>query len=194
MRSCRPSHRDRSGRTSAGPRVQIALAAPAEGGLIDVPEQDFHLVVNGVPRTIHTDAARSLIDVLRDDLGLTGTKLGCGIGVCGACTVLIDGRAATACLALAGTCDGREILTIEGITPATGLHSIQRAFLERDALQCGFCTPGQIMAAYALLHDEAPLTDAAISEGMLGNLCRCTGYYPIRDAIRAAASELGDVT
>ena len=153
-------------------------------------KQDLHLVVNGVPRSVHVEPTRLLIDVLRDDFGLTGTKLGCGIGVCGACTVLIDGRSMSACLVLAGACEAHVVLTIEGVAAGTELDTIQQAFLDCDALQCGYCTPGQIMAALALLREDPDPTDEAIDEGMLGNLCRCTGYYTIRDAVRTAADRL----
>jgi carbon-monoxide dehydrogenase small subunit len=155
-----------------------------------VPKQDVHFVVNGAPRTVHVEPTRFLIDVLRDDLGLTGTKHGCGIGVCGACTVLVDGLSMSACLVLVGQCDERAIVTIEGLGAGAELHPIQSAFLECDALQCGYCTPGQIMAACALLQEEPSPSDEAIRQGMLGNLCRCTGYYPIRDAVRVAAERL----
>lgn len=153
-------------------------------------KQDIHFVVNGAPRDLHVEPTRPLIDVLRDELGLTGTKLGCGIGVCGACTVLVDRRSMSACLMLVGTCEERDVVTIEGIASGGELHAIQRAFLDCDALQCGYCTPGQVVAAYALLSEEHAPTDEAIVEGMLGNLCRCTGYYSIRDAVRAAAEQL----
>lgn len=155
-----------------------------------MPEQAIRISVNGFAQTITTEPTRFLVEVLRDDLGLTGTKHGCGIGVCGACTVLLDGRSASACLWLIGACEGREIVTIEGLAPRPELHPIQRAFLDHGALQCGFCTPGQVMAAYALLREDPAPTDEAITEGMLGNLCRCTGYYSIRAAVGAAATAL----
>lgn len=147
-------------------------------------------IVNGLPRRLEVEPTCLLIDVLRDDLGLTGTKEGCGIGVCGACTVLVDGHTLSACLTLAITLQGATILTIEGLAREGQLHPLQRAFIARGGFQCGFCTPGQIMAAYALLQEQPHPTDEQIKEAMLGNLCRCTGYYKIIDSIRAAAEEL----
>jgi carbon-monoxide dehydrogenase small subunit len=152
-----------------------------------VSVRTIDITVNGMRHTLDVRPNRRLIDVLREDLALTGTKEGCGIGVCGACTVLLDGRAVSACLTLAVLAAGCRVLTIEGLPPGEGLHPLQEAFLERGGLQCGFCTPGQIMAAAALLAEHPEPTDEEIREGMLGNLCRCTGYYKIVEAIRTAA-------
>jgi len=148
------------------------------------------LTVNGMTHRDEVEPTRRLIDVLRHDLSLTGTKDGCSIGVCGACTVLVDGEVLSGCLTLAIPLEGREILTIEGLARGTTLHPLQRAFIDHGGFQCGFCTPGQIMAAYALLKNNPDPSDDEIKEGMLGNLCRCTGYYKIIDSIKAAATEL----
>lgn len=144
--------------------------------------------VNGEPRRVEIAPDRLLLDVLREDLGLTGTKEGCGIGVCGACTVLIDGQTMSACLTLAATLQQADVLTIEGLAKGAQLHPLQTAFIDHGGFQCGFCTPGQIVAAYALLREHPDPTDVELTEAMLGNLCRCTGYYKIVDSIRAAAA------
>jgi carbon-monoxide dehydrogenase small subunit len=132
---------------------------------------------------------RLLIDLLRYDLGLTGTKEGCSVGVCGACTVLIDGQVVSSCLTLAVMADGAEVLTIEGLAEGERLHPLQRAFIESGGVQCGICTPGQIMAAKALLDVNPQPSKEEIQTWMMGNLCRCTGYYKIIEAIQAAAAE-----
>jgi carbon-monoxide dehydrogenase small subunit len=147
------------------------------------------VVVNGEALDLRVDPGRLLISVLRDDLGLTGTKISCGIGVCGACAVLVDGRVASSCLLLAGQIDGREVTTIEGLASTTGLDRVQMAFVEKGGFQCGICTPGQVMAARALLDDNpAPSLDQ-VKDWMTGNLCRCTGYYKIVEAVLAAAEQ-----
>jgi carbon-monoxide dehydrogenase small subunit len=148
------------------------------------------LVVNGrsVDRTVA--ARRSLADVLREDLGLTGTHVGCEHGVCGACTVLVDGRTARACLLFAAQLDGAEITTVEGLTPADGLSPVQEAFRECHALQCGFCTPGMLAAAHELLAENPTPTRDEIREAIAGNLCMCTGYVNIVRAIALAADRL----
>jgi len=128
-----------------------------------------------------------LLDLIRDDLQLTGTKEGCGEGECGACTVLIDGKAIASCLVLAPQVDRKEILTVEGLAPGEELHPIQRAFVEKGAVQCGFCTPGFIMSTYALLTVNTDPSDEEIMAALEGNLCRCTGYAKILDAVRYAA-------
>jgi carbon-monoxide dehydrogenase small subunit len=128
-----------------------------------------------------------LLDLIRDDLQLTGTKEGCGEGECGACTVLIDGKAIASCLVLAPQVDGKEILTVEGLAAGEELHPIQRAFVEKGAVQCGFCTPGFIMSTYALLTVNTDPSDEEIMAALEGNLCRCTGYAKILDAVRYAA-------
>ena len=132
-----------------------------------------------------------LADFLRDDLGLTGTHLGCEHGICGACTILLDGRATRSCLTLAAQADGCEITTIEGLAPAGGqLHPIQQAFRERHGLQCGFCTPGMVLAVVDLLQDNPTPTETEIREALSGNICRCTGYVGIVEAVQQAAATL----
>ncbi|HEX5619425.1 MAG TPA: (2Fe-2S)-binding protein [Solirubrobacteraceae bacterium] len=142
------------------------------------------LTVNGARRVVELEPRVSLLDALREHLGLTGTKKGCDQGACGACTVWVDGRRVLACLTLAVACEGREVTTIEGLAPAGGLHPMQRAFIEQDALQCGYCTSGQIMSAVKLLEEGGASSDEAIAELMSGNLCRCAAYPNIRAAIR----------
>jgi aerobic-type carbon monoxide dehydrogenase small subunit (CoxS/CutS family) len=149
------------------------------------------LDVNGVRRRIDADSERTLLSVLRDDLDLTGTKYGCGEGQCAACTVLIDGQAVRSCLTKVGTLAGKRIVTIEGLTPKEGLHPVQQAFLEADALQCGWCTPGMIMGAVSLLRRNPNPTDAEIASGMTGHICRCGTYPRVVAAIRAAAKKGG---
>jgi carbon-monoxide dehydrogenase small subunit len=145
------------------------------------------LNVNGQPVTKEVPDNRLLIDFLRYDLDLTGTKEGCSVGVCGACTVLLDGQMISSCLAPAVFADGREITTIEGIAEDDRLHPVQKAFIDYGGFQCGICTPGQIMAAKSLLDTNPSPTEAEIKDWMMGNLCRCTGYYKIIDSIKAAA-------
>ncbi|MDF2605787.1 (2Fe-2S)-binding protein [Sphingomonas sp. ABOLG] len=161
------------------------------------------ITINGTPVDPPADARVSLLDLMRDRLHLTGTKIGCNQGACGACTVLIDGQRALSCLTLAVQADGRSVTTIEGLG-ADGLHPLQRAFLEHDGFQCGYCTPGQICAASAMLEEvaagmpsyvtrdlaaPAPLTREEVRERMSGNLCRCGAHNGIIDAIMAVAGE-----
>jgi carbon-monoxide dehydrogenase small subunit len=155
-----------------------------------VAREELAFVVNERPYRLEVEPTRLLIDVLRDDLDLTGTKEGCSIGVCGACTVLIDDQPRSACLTLAVTVRGQHVRTIEGLAVDGELHPLQQAFLDCGGFQCGFCTPGQIMAACALLEEHPDPTDDEIKEGMLGNLCRCTGYYKIIESIKKAATEM----
>jgi carbon-monoxide dehydrogenase small subunit len=143
--------------------------------------------VNGRRVEIKTDAQTRLLDLLREDLHLTGTKEGCGEGECGACTVLLDGRAVNSCLVLAPQVDGKEILTVEGLAHGETLHPIQRAYVEKGGVQCGFCTPGFILSTYALLKDNPSPTEEEILTALEGNLCRCTGYTKILEAVRYAA-------
>jgi aerobic-type carbon monoxide dehydrogenase small subunit (CoxS/CutS family) len=146
------------------------------------------LTVNGARHELAVETRRTLLDALREDLHLTGAKPGCNLGQCGACTVLLDGEAIYSCLALAVECEGRAITTIEGMGQGDELDPIQRAFVEHDALQCGFCTPGQVLAMKALLADNPHPTDDEILRGMAGNLCRCGAYPKILAAARALAS------
>jgi aerobic carbon-monoxide dehydrogenase small subunit len=144
--------------------------------------------LNGAPREVSIRANRRLIDVLRDDLGLTGTKEGCSVGVCGACSVLVDGQVLSACLLPAVTVDGAKVTTIEGLAPDDAhLTPLQDAFIRYGGFQCGICTPGQIIAATALLQENPHPTTEQIKHWMMGNLCRCTGYYKIVESIQAAA-------
>ena len=143
--------------------------------------------VNGAPRTGSVEARKTLADFLRDDLDLTGTHIGCEHGVCGACTVIVDGRAVRSCLMLAVQAAGSEITTIEGLATDGGLGTLQQAMWDSHSFQCGFCTPGFIVSAAALLRDNPRPTDQQIREGLSGNLCRCTGYQGILAAVRAAA-------
>lgn len=146
------------------------------------------LSVNGEARALHLDQWTTVLDVLREHLGLTGAKRACDRGECGACTVLMDGRPVYACLMLAVDAEGASITTIEGVAPGRGrLHPVQREFIAADAVQCGFCTPGQILSAVALLDATPRPTQAQIVEAMSGNLCRCGTYPKIVKAIRAAA-------
>jgi carbon-monoxide dehydrogenase small subunit len=147
----------------------------------------LNITVNGISHTLRIAPNLRLLDLLREELHLTGTKEGCGIGECGACTVILDGRAVNSCLILAGQCEGREITTIEGVTPEDGLNPLQQSFLDNGAVQCGFCTPGMILSATALLHHNSTPTEAEIREAISGNLCRCTGYTQIVEAIQAVA-------
>jgi aerobic-type carbon monoxide dehydrogenase small subunit (CoxS/CutS family) len=148
--------------------------------------------VNGTSHEVRGDALRRLVDVLREELGLTGTKEVCGVGVCGACSVLVDGALQSACLLPVGLVAGRAVTTIEGLGgPGGELSALQAAFVTEGGLQCGACTPGQVVAATALLHDIPRPTDGEIDEWMAGNLCRCTGYEGIRRSIRAAAAGAG---
>ena len=147
----------------------------------------IRLTVNGTPHEVEAPAHRTLLDCLRYDLGLTGSKEGCGVGVCGACTVLLDGKMISSCIALAVFADGREITTVEGLAEDERLHPVQQAFIDRGGFQCGICTPGQVVAAKALLDANPDPSETDIKEWMLGNLCRCTGYYKIVESIQAAA-------
>jgi carbon-monoxide dehydrogenase small subunit len=149
-------------------------------------------VLNGKVRQIDTPPDRRVVDLLREDLGLTGTKEGCGAGECGACTILVDGESRLACLMLAAQLEGRHVTTIEGLSRGTEaeLDPVQEAFVECGAVQCGFCSPGMVLAAVHLLKRIPDPTRAEIRAGMSGNLCRCTGYVKIVDAVEAAARKM----
>lgn len=154
----------------------------------------WKLTVNGRPRSVTTDPDRTLLDVLREDLQLTGTKYGCGEGQCGACSVLLDGKRVFSCRTPVSRAEGKSVLTIEGLAGAEGLHPVQRAFLDEGAFQCGYCTPGMIMAAVALLDTNPRPSDEEIVEGMNRNICRCCSYPKILQAVRAASGRKAEVT
>ncbi len=152
------------------------------------------LIVNGDERTVVTDPTRSLLDVLREEFHLTGTKYGCGEGQCGACTVLMNGRRIRSCVTPVSGADKNTITTIEGLADGDSLHPVQQAFLDEGAIQCGYCTSGMILAAAALLKNNPKPTDQQIIEGMNGNLCRCNGFVKILNAVRRAAAQIAEVT
>ena len=154
--------------------------------------QTVRLTVNGAAVEREVEPRRLLADFLREDLGLTGTHVGCEHGVCGACTVLLDGDSARSCLTLAVQADGAEVETVEGLGTVDALHPLQRAFREHHALQCGFCTPGMLMAALDLLRKHPSPTEREVREGLSGNLCRCTGYEHVVRAVRAASESMGE--
>src|SRR3979409_1884346 len=155
-------------------------------------QHSLRFELNGAQRELSVSAHVRLLDLLRDDLGLTGTKEGCGVGVCGACSVLVDGQLMSACLMRAAFVDGTQVLTIEGLAPdAEHLTPLQDAFIRHGGFQCGICTPGQIVAATALLQEYPNPSREQVKEWMMGNLCRCTGYYKIVDSILAAAQAHG---
>src|SRR2546430_6482132 len=158
---------------STGPSTEVAMI----------------LHVNGCPRPLRLDSQMTLLDALREHLGLTGTKKGCDQGACGACTVLRDGKRVLSCLMLAAQCDSREVTTIEGLARDGQLHPVQQAFIRHDGFQCGYCTPGQIMSAVALLEEGRAGSDEEIREFMSGNLCRCGAYPNIVAAIRERSAE-----
>jgi carbon-monoxide dehydrogenase small subunit len=153
-------------------------------------QRQLRLTVNGEVRTGQVEPRKLLVDFLREDLGLTGTHVGCEHGICGACTILVNGEAARSCLMLAVQADGAELLTIEGLAREGRLHPLQDAFWEHHGLQCGFCTPGMLMAAYDLLQTNPTPTEEEIRAGLSAVLCRCTGYQGIVRAAHAAAERL----
>jgi len=155
-------------------------------------EVTVKLTVNGTVCQVRVDSQVTLLDALRDHLGLTGTKKGCDQGACGACTVLFDGKRVVSCLMLAAQCEGRDVTTVEGLARDGELHPVQAAFVRHDGFQCGYCTPGQIMSAVALLAEGRAGSDAEIREFMSGNLCRCGAYQNIVAAIRDAAGREGE--
>lgn len=153
-------------------------------------EKCIKFKLNGKDIELTTDPTKRLVNALRDDLDMTGTKMGCEVGECGACTVVIDGEAVTSCLVLAGQVEGKNIETIEGMSETKIGAILQKCFIENGAVQCGFCTPGMIMSAYALLKKNPNPTKDEIKIAMSGNLCRCTGYIPILNSIEKAKEEL----
>jgi xanthine dehydrogenase YagT iron-sulfur-binding subunit len=169
--------------------MQIELSVPGHDGAAPPftrgPKSGpVTLIVNGESRRLGIEPRVSLLDALREHLNLTGSKKGCDQGTCGACTVWVDGRRVLACLTLAVACEGREVTTIEGLARSGELHPMQRAFIEHDAFQCGYCTPGQIMSAIKLVEEGNASSDEDIAEFMSGNICRCAAYPNIRAAIR----------
>jgi carbon-monoxide dehydrogenase small subunit len=153
-------------------------------------KHEIRLTINGDTYSLAVEPWRTLSDVLRADLCLTGTKQGCGSGDCGACTVLVDGKSVSSCLTLAVETDGKQILTVEGLASGEELHPIQAAFIEKGAIQCGFCTPGMEISALNLLQDNPTPSDSDIRMAISGNLCRCTGYNKIVDAIAEAGRQM----
>ncbi len=153
-------------------------------------KQLLKLRVNGEDYEIYVESWKTLLDVLRDELGLTGAKQGCDTGNCGACTVLIDGKAVDSCLVLASQAQGKEILTIEGLSKDGQLHPLQQAFIDHFAVQCGYCIPGMILAATALLDEKPKAGEEDIKHELHGNLCRCTGYKKMTEAVLAAKEEM----
>ncbi len=173
---------------SAAKICEARQSFPEEDRRMQTTDQEFKfsLTLNGTMREVSVPPSMTLLDLIRDHLGLTGTKKGCDMGACGACTVLADGQRIKACLALAASYEGASITTIEGIGSAAELHPLQAAFIKHDALQCGYCTPGQIMSAIALIADR-PNDRETIREAMSGNLCRCGAYPNIVEAIAEVA-------
>ena len=152
--------------------------------------QKVHLKINGTDHELDIPARRLLVDCIRYDIGLSGTIESCSVGVCGACAVLVNGEMYASCITLAVAVDGSEIITIEGIAENGNLHPIQQAFIDHGGFQCGICTPGQVIAAKSLLEENPAPTEDEIKEYMMGNLCRCTGYYGILNSIAAAADTM----
>ena len=167
-------------------REQTALRGTVAAASLP-PRTTLQLHINGRLYEVAASPTSRLIDVLRNQLDLTGTKEGCSTGQCGGCTVILDGRPVTSCMVFAGDAVGREIITIEGLAPPGKLHPLQQAFVDHGAVQCGFCTPGMILSAKALLDEITHPTDEQIRRALAGNLCRCTGYAKIIDAIKAYA-------
>lgn len=182
---------------AAGATVAVPLTARAAGDAARPPAAkdaslpvDMMLRVNGADRPLSVDARTTVLDALREHLGLTGSKKGCDHGQCGACTVLIDGRRVVSCLTLAIAVQGRGITTIEGLSQGDKLHPMQQAFIDQDAFQCGYCTPGQIMSAIACVKEQHANSDEDIREYMSGNICRCAAYPNIVAAVKQAASQI----
>ena len=197
-RSKRSSTGQSSARSAApgGTSSESALAGrPAAPAELEFHDQiELTLRVNGRDQRVTVDARVTLLDLLRERLHLTGTKKGCNFGECGACTVHLDGRRVNACLVLAAAADGREVTTIEGLALGDELSTVQRAFIDHDGFQCGFCTPGQVMSAVALIAEGHAGSDAEIREWMSGNLCRCSAYPQIVEAVKAAAAATARAT
>ena len=152
-------------------------------------KEQIKLTVNGESYEVLVEPSETLLQVIRNKLGLTGTKESCSLGDCGSCTVILDGKAVNSCLVLAMEAKGKEVLTIEGLRKGNQLHPIQKSFIEHGAVQCGFCTPGMILSAKALLDEKPTPTEEDVREAIAGNLCRCTGYVKIIEAVMAVARE-----
>ena len=155
-------------------------------------KQEIDFTLNGAPTTVSIPVDMDTLTMLRDVLRLTGTKLGCGEGECGACTILVDDVATNACIMFAVDCDGREITTIEGIQTDEGLNVLQKEFVEKGAVQCGFCTPGLVMQGTAMLRENSQMSEEEIKRGLEGNLCRCTGYKKVIDACASAMAKTSE--
>lgn len=156
-------------------------------------KETIHITINGTPTTVEAERKWTLLYILREVLGLTGTKYGCGTNDCGACKVLLDGKAVNSCVIPAKTCDGKSVVTIEGLQENGKLSILQQSFVDADAIQCGFCTPGMIISAAALLNENPDPKEEEIRQTLSGNLCRCTGYVNIVKAIRLAAETMKEV-
>ena len=168
------------------------MARSESGDYINVMQkQTIHLTVNGQPQEVAVEPHWTLLETVREQLALTGSKEGCGTGDCGACSMIVDGKLITSCLMLAPEADGSEVLTIEGLARNGELHPVQQSFIEAGGVQCGFCTPGMIMATKALLDRNSRPTLEDVRLGLAGNLCRCTGYAKIYEAVLAAAERIG---
>ncbi len=154
-------------------------------------KQTIHIKINGQPQEVAVEPPWTLLETVREQLALTGSKEGCGTGDCGACSMIVDGKLITSCLMLAPEADGSEVLTIEGLARDGDLHPVQQSFIEAGGVQCGFCTPGMIMATKALLDRNSRPTLEDVRLGLAGNLCRCTGYAKIYEAVLAAAERIG---
>jgi aerobic carbon-monoxide dehydrogenase small subunit len=157
-----------------------------------VTQRDIVLNLNGVEHPVRVEARRTLVDVIRDDCGQTGTHIGCEHGVCGACTVLVEGAPVRSCLMFAVQADGKEVRTVEGLAQDGELHPLQKAFMQHHALQCGFCTPGFLMLAVGLLEQNRQISDEELLDALSSNLCRCTGYKNIVAAVQAVRDAMGE--
>ncbi len=172
------------------PAGRLGFMAPTSKAIEAGANVSLELRVNGEPHAVSVPVHKTLLEVLREDIGLTGTKHGCELGECGTCTVLVDGQPVLSCLALPAALGGRDVTTVEGLESANGLHPVQQTFVELGAAQCGYCTPGFVLAAKALLDDNPQPSRAEIETALGGNLCRCTGYLKIYEAVELAAARI----
>jgi len=166
------------------------FSGPVERIMTGKERVSIRFVINGRPVSMEVDAGETALHAIRGRLGFKGTKEGCGMGECGACTIVVDGRAVNACLLLAAQLDGRDVLTVEGLDSPLGLHPLQEALVEHHAVQCGFCTPGFLMSAYALLKENPSPSREEVLRALSGNLCRCTGYEQLLRAVEAASQKM----